>query len=331
MPPPPQNAPGGQQATGGVQPGQSNAVVVADKVIVFGAGSGVFVYSGTPGLGNPPIAWMGGGLIDPFGNVLPSTTGIAGAGTFQAGNTLITPAGTFGYSGTPAAGNLVYSDTTAATTDPFGNAAVGGVAAYFNTGSGYLATQLFGGNVNFLNATLESGPWNIYSSLEPNTTAGFIGYFDNLGNEYNVGHREVSASANQQITSTGATDVTSTSFTGLSATSWHAIWDIFYLGDQNAGTPIFNLNQEGGAVVGFGYVEFYFPTSNSLTTRLNTTAGTFSTTQQGPTLVTSVGYARIEAWFTLSTGGNIGLTARLGTAGDTFHIPNVFGRIEKRS
>jgi hypothetical protein len=56
------------------------------RVVVSGtgAGDGVFVYAGTPGLGNPPIAWMtNGSLLDPYGNVLPAVMGLlrTGAGT----------------------------------------------------------------------------------------------------------------------------------------------------------------------------------------------------------------------------------------------------------
>ena len=64
----PVNAPRGQGTPVGVQPGVSNAIVIANKVIVFGTGGGVFVYSGTPGPGNPPIVSVGGGTKDPYGN-----------------------------------------------------------------------------------------------------------------------------------------------------------------------------------------------------------------------------------------------------------------------
>ena len=67
MPPPPLNAPAGQQATGGVQPGQSNAVVFANKVIVFGTSDGLFVYSGAPGPGTL-LASVTTATKDPFGN-----------------------------------------------------------------------------------------------------------------------------------------------------------------------------------------------------------------------------------------------------------------------
>jgi hypothetical protein len=79
---PPLNAPPGISPYPGVQPGTNSNIIRARQVIVSGPGDGVFVYDGTPGLGNPPIAWMGGGLVDPYGNVLPSATGVTGSGTF---------------------------------------------------------------------------------------------------------------------------------------------------------------------------------------------------------------------------------------------------------
>jgi hypothetical protein len=69
-------------ATNATAPG-SSSVVRARYVIVTGDGDGVFAYNGTPALGNPPIAWLtGGGLVDPYGNVLPSTLGTANPGNF---------------------------------------------------------------------------------------------------------------------------------------------------------------------------------------------------------------------------------------------------------
>lgn len=53
-------------------------------------GGDLFLYTGVPGLGNPPIFWASSAAVDPFGNALPSTTGIAGAGSFVAGNLKLT-------------------------------------------------------------------------------------------------------------------------------------------------------------------------------------------------------------------------------------------------
>lgn len=42
--------------------------VVANQVIIFGPGDGVFVYNGTPALGNPPVISITEAADDPFGN-----------------------------------------------------------------------------------------------------------------------------------------------------------------------------------------------------------------------------------------------------------------------
>lgn len=69
----PLNAPAGGLVATGVQPGTQNPVVLARYVIVSGPGGGVFLYIGTPALGNPPVEYMSLGTTDPYGNVLPGT------------------------------------------------------------------------------------------------------------------------------------------------------------------------------------------------------------------------------------------------------------------
>ena len=144
----------GQAPPAAVSPGSSN-VVRARLVIVSGAGvSGVFVYSGTPGLGNPPIVSITSGSVDPFGNtVIPgldvtqgSITGTAISGntisggtisgttitgtTFEGTDFIVNSAGAFFYFGTPAANNLAVSIAGAAGTDGFGNPYVSGVTTF---------------------------------------------------------------------------------------------------------------------------------------------------------------------------------------------------------
>lgn len=89
-----------QPATAATAPG-SSSVIRARIIIVTGPGDGVFAYASgtTPGLGNPPIAWLtGGGLVDPYGNVLPSVMGVEGDGIFSS---------TGGSGTTFIAGNLI--------------------------------------------------------------------------------------------------------------------------------------------------------------------------------------------------------------------------------
>lgn len=61
-------------------PGTPSNLIV--RVLVSeGPGAGTFVYSGTPALGNPPIAWMTGGTTDPYGNALPTSGIVSAAGS----------------------------------------------------------------------------------------------------------------------------------------------------------------------------------------------------------------------------------------------------------
>jgi hypothetical protein len=118
-----------------VAPGSSTGVFLGRLVIVFGTAAGLFVYNGTPALGNPPIFWATSASTDPYGNPIPSTAGIGGTGTFQAGDTIITHSGMFVYNGTPALGNLIVSIASAGGTDGFGNVYYGpGAATYVTSG-----------------------------------------------------------------------------------------------------------------------------------------------------------------------------------------------------
>lgn len=66
---PPLNAPRAGAITPGVQPGISQAVITANRVIVFGANGGIFVYSGKPAANNLIYSVAGSGGTDPYGNV----------------------------------------------------------------------------------------------------------------------------------------------------------------------------------------------------------------------------------------------------------------------
>jgi len=70
----PLNAPSAGQPGYGIPP-NSNGLLLARLVIISGPKDGLFLYNGTPGLGNSPIAWDSSTLLDPYGNVLPSNAG----------------------------------------------------------------------------------------------------------------------------------------------------------------------------------------------------------------------------------------------------------------
>jgi hypothetical protein len=64
----PLNAPPAGSVQPGVQPGVSNAVVIAHLVVVYGAQGGIFVYSGTPANGNLIVSIAAGTGTDKYGN-----------------------------------------------------------------------------------------------------------------------------------------------------------------------------------------------------------------------------------------------------------------------
>lgn len=81
-------------------------------------------------------------------------------GTFNGTNFIINSSGAFFYSGTPAAGNLIYSITAGATSDGLGNAIPNpGSTSYFNSGSGYISLNVNGGALSWATAATEAGPW----------------------------------------------------------------------------------------------------------------------------------------------------------------------------
>lgn len=51
--------------------------IVANTVVIGGTAGGLFIYQGTPGAGNAPIAWSAppGTTTDPYGNILPLNGG----------------------------------------------------------------------------------------------------------------------------------------------------------------------------------------------------------------------------------------------------------------
>lgn len=132
----------GSWAGGWDEPGVLSLVLIQAGT----PGTGLFVYNGVPALGNPPIAWMGSST-DPFGNVLPSVSGVASTGQFSAGDVIINTAGLFVYAGTPAKNNMIASVAGTTGTDQFGNDYLSSTTVYqFISPSlnKWAATSMFG-------------------------------------------------------------------------------------------------------------------------------------------------------------------------------------------
>lgn len=215
---------------------------VTSRIVVSGtgAGDGVFVYSGTPALGNPPIAWMtNGSLTDPKGNVLPAVMGVAASGSFAAGDTRITPSATLTYSGTPALGNLIYSESQSGGTDTYGNVYLPDTVSY--SGAGTQAFLMNGNGLGFYTAPGPGGPWT--------AAGGGINYASGGGIAISGPFLEVTAPVYGSLVAT-----VPASFT---PETWHPItldtgWSAFsgYAAPQYRITPMGELELAGMATFG---------------------------------------------------------------------------------
>jgi hypothetical protein len=113
-----------------------------------------------------------------------------------AGNTIINPNGIFTYSGNPAAGNLVTSQTPAGTSqDPFGNQVIGGAVVSYDNATG-VATALAAGFVAFYAGSLAGG-WTALSSVSGDS----------------AGNLQVNAASQLQLIGSGGVSINGSSST----------------------------------------------------------------------------------------------------------------------
>lgn len=156
--------------------GWSNQPIVTTLVIIEGTQGGLFIYSGTPALGNLIISAAAAAGTDPFGNVYPQGIEIFGTGQLIAGNVIVNPSGVFVYSGTPAAGNLIVSVAPSAGTDAFGNAYLQGIEL-FGQGADLLSFSTKDAQETlpgFISAAIQGvgGPRQANLVLQPSELAG---------------------------------------------------------------------------------------------------------------------------------------------------------------
>jgi hypothetical protein len=158
---------GGAWAGGWDEPGVLSVVIVETGQ----PGTGVFVYSGTPANGNPPIIWLTSATTDPFGNTLVDS-GVMLAETASSGN---------------AAGGLIWNSATPGAAEPllalYPNATVG-----FTGNSPFVLGRVFNrALVNELLAlafggggTAGSSPvqLELFSQSKDGTALGHISFYD---------------------------------------------------------------------------------------------------------------------------------------------------------
>jgi hypothetical protein len=139
-----------------VSPGSSNIIRASVVIITGGAGSGLFVYSPSPGVGNLVASITGASGTDQYGNAYGSGLNIgnqaaAHFGVSNAGDVFIANASDQNvieirpelsailiYNGAPSLGGLVATIAGAAGTDPQGNTFPAGVASYNSGNTSYV-------------------------------------------------------------------------------------------------------------------------------------------------------------------------------------------------
>lgn len=131
------------------------------------------------GFGNPLVGG-GGILVYPSIHSSNYVTGVSGwtvnkdgsaefsnltiRGTFQGTNFVLSNAGLFFYSGTPALGNLIESFTNSPGTDAQGNAYLQGSTSYLNAAN-FTASNLNGAILTFWESATAAGPYTNYADI----------------------------------------------------------------------------------------------------------------------------------------------------------------------
>lgn len=149
------------QTRAGVGPAPSQSVLFARQVIISGAGEGWFIYNGTPGPGNPPVAYgtAAGVTKDPFGNALPGLPTAAGSIVATGPGELIQMAD----------GALFLEAQPVAAGAQAASIATGGIAGFLEIGSGTESAADTTASIMLLNSGARGGTLTVQSGADGNT------------------------------------------------------------------------------------------------------------------------------------------------------------------
>lgn len=359
----PVNAPRGQGTPVGVQPGVSNAIVIANKVIVFGTGGGVFVYSGTPGPGNPPIASISNTTTDPYGNAteiginaytvvsgvrvaiglnqtmnggtlgtLPGVTGqsianapFTAAGMFAAATSLIS----FARAGLTT-GQSTSTDVAAVIAGQ-SQADSGVTRGFWQISAGLTAI----GN----NGTFEVDDREGIVLLAPQTGPPAAGTASGLwadlagdvnvrnfidGNDYRAGHLVQFGNSGQLINSTSPAVITGMSMT-MAAGNYHVQGWINFTGTAAAGSAQFGF--DGTVTLSHADGGAFFSTPGVGLGNASVFSGSLALAGS-PTLTGGLQRWEFDAFVVCSAGGTFNVRAQEGVAGDSFTVNSGYLRAE---
>lgn len=274
----------------------SNQPVLSPLVIITSGAptTGFFVYSGTPGKGNPPVFSVvaPGVTTDPYGNAVQDVVQAGGSGSFTRieSNGTIVLYGTganpdiiidpirsamFFYSPTAGAGNLTESIAVAAGTDVFGNADLPGNTTYFAGGT--RAVQVYNAAITFYTAPSSAGPWTAGPSITTDATGLHLDAVT-AGLDLTLlshGTGLVKAQSQLQVAYTTAGPVVTTDPNNSSASeSWHSLGALGVTGlTVNAGR--YRMLPDGDVEI-----DFSFSTSAAVSAFFATFANTLLTAYQ---------------------------------------------------
>lgn len=280
-------------------------------------------------------------------------------GTFAGTDYIINANGEYRYSGTPAAGNLIYSDTNG-TSDQFGNETVLGIGIY--NPSTFEVMQIYNGGINVSTGTSQAGPyaiqqimtwagtslgWYFQSEFTGDPSASFqqqvqfanegsapagnagyaVAFSDSVGNLAYVQDKDQQfyLCGSRVYTTSATIQVNSVSAVNIfapavGATSYHFELCIVYIGNQSAGTPV--ISYGGTAVVsGVIGVGYFDSAAGGTGGQLSQVYNGAFIAQTGPALVLN-GKTAFEAkgTVTFSAGGTFTLFGTEGTSGDSWAV-----------
>jgi hypothetical protein len=305
--------------------------------------AGVFVYSGTPALGNLIASIASTAGVDDFGNVVQagmteyltisgttygaglntlSGTGLPGLSIQDIAHLPTSPAGFFGESSS----NVSTPQAFAAITSGQANAT--DVASFISILSqvqslvtgGQLVLQA--GDVQFdINGNLAD--WTV------GTTDGMAAVKNNLfgdGNTYKVGQFTQRSASNQPITSTTPVVITSQAWNVAVGPVYHLNIMAVVSPDQGAGGATFGW--DGSAVTGNANGHGTWK-QNAAADNVQIWDGNLAALAASHAFAAGIEQVFVaEIWCSFSTGGTLNLRAQESIAADPFHIKSVIGRME---
>jgi hypothetical protein len=290
---------GSQPPGTAVSPSQAAGIQRARVIIISGTNSGWFIYNGTPGPGNPPIAYgVGPGTTtDLYGNSLPVSDSVASVGTGHAFAALND-------------GQAVFNGSAAVAFSPSFIAASSAAAGILGLNSG-LASNVDTATSVLVNSAVNGGGLQVVS-------------FD--GNTYDTERLSMLASATPQTVNSTSTAV----ITGLScqvaAGTYTLRGKVRWTQGGSGGQQALRLEGTGGATASAVDVEvaqYELSTTGetvvaSTLTALNQDTGNFGAGGPG---AGAVMIFDLDGSVVFSAGGGFNLSARCVTSGaDTYVI-----------